>query len=304
MVVIGIIALLIGILLPSLGKARVHAQEVQCESGLRQIGLGLMIYADSHHGNLAVDGPGGSNTTSYPTKKADLIGCVPPYPNQINAMDDPALWYNAASASISRKSYYDLIEDDLNGHGTLANGSGAGGPSIFVCPASVPASSLNSTDIISNGYFMLNCVDPAAGTGAVLRKSYLSYAFNSKLYTSSQLTWKMSQLLPASTTVLVEERIMSPAEWTDPTVQRWASVNPGTAVAKTITASGYTGAIGQPKACWSRFTTRHRHGGFICYADGHVNWIAWTTTQGPSPSTQTNWNYPSECIWNPLNPTN
>lgn len=45
LVVIAIIALLIGILLPALGKARESAREVLCKSNLRQVTLALQTYA-------------------------------------------------------------------------------------------------------------------------------------------------------------------------------------------------------------------------------------------------------------------
>jgi prepilin-type N-terminal cleavage/methylation domain-containing protein/prepilin-type processing-associated H-X9-DG protein len=52
LVVIGIIGLLIAILLPVLGKAREQAKATACASQLRQLGLGLMIYAQNNAGWL------------------------------------------------------------------------------------------------------------------------------------------------------------------------------------------------------------------------------------------------------------
>ena len=48
LVVIGIIALLISILLPSLNKAREQARSVACLSNMRQLGLGLVMFANEH----------------------------------------------------------------------------------------------------------------------------------------------------------------------------------------------------------------------------------------------------------------
>lgn len=64
LVVIGIIAVLISILLPSLARARAAALNVQCLSNLRQIGIGILGYASSNRGAYPMPMAQASNLVS------------------------------------------------------------------------------------------------------------------------------------------------------------------------------------------------------------------------------------------------
>src|SRR5262245_26941089 len=70
LVVIGIIALLIAILLPTLNGARDQGNSIKCQANLRTIGQAITLYTNSHKGSLPY---------GFVTRNDVLPGTIVPY---------------------------------------------------------------------------------------------------------------------------------------------------------------------------------------------------------------------------------
>ncbi|HWB53607.1 MAG TPA: prepilin-type N-terminal cleavage/methylation domain-containing protein [Tepidisphaeraceae bacterium] len=83
LVVIGIIALLISLLLPALGRARAQANSIKCMANLRTIGQALVAYSSDHAGYIVPSfnlPPASNSPTNYtaigPTQAMDGWPCI------------------------------------------------------------------------------------------------------------------------------------------------------------------------------------------------------------------------------------
>jgi type II secretory pathway pseudopilin PulG len=73
LVVIGIIAVLIGILMPALGRAQRAAKMTTCLSNQHQLVLALMMYCQDNHGYF----PGGAGTAGVRDDQGNALGAQP-----------------------------------------------------------------------------------------------------------------------------------------------------------------------------------------------------------------------------------
>jgi prepilin-type processing-associated H-X9-DG protein/prepilin-type N-terminal cleavage/methylation domain-containing protein len=282
LVVIGIIALLISILLPSLNKARAKAQETQCASQLRQWGIAIQMYCANNAGALPEDASNDGTSNG----QTGAIGLNPNYPGagQVATENTDAYWFNALPTYLAQKPYQTLQQLYAGG------GQALPGPqtnSLFTCPTATPAARATAADLVQNGYFMLYFAAPGTTTVS-LSPTYTCYVMNSKLnHTLGNMypTWvapiKMSALRFPSVTVLMTEKRTTPGELS-------------------VSNAYYTTGLCHFKGCWDRFTARHRAGGNILYADGHVSWMS--NADAIKYTTTTNYNQPGTLIWDPYGP--
>ena len=81
LMVIAVIAILAGLLMPSLNSAREQARRTKCSSNLRQIGLGLELYASGNRGwlphcdGMPALGHGPTLRQTLSAQNAGLDGC-------------------------------------------------------------------------------------------------------------------------------------------------------------------------------------------------------------------------------------
>jgi prepilin-type N-terminal cleavage/methylation domain-containing protein/prepilin-type processing-associated H-X9-DG protein len=269
LVVIAIIAILAGLLLPALARAKKKAQRAACLSNTHQWGLATQIYASDNGDGIPTDGFCSAALQGGP----DWCG---PAGQPSGRPDDPAAWFSLLPpllAQLPLSNYVNQLDAGRGSTGAKATeympfpGNGIG--PIWECPsASMTISTIlngqlaaadNSPNGLAGGCgffcYVMNC-DLKRSTDGIDENGNNTYAY--------PMMPIISSFAEPSATVFMFDQVFDPVTEVVNNSPQYNSVNPGDRQ--------------------NSFASRHEQGGTIVFLDGHSAYFKTSYIQN-NPST-------------------
>jgi len=236
LVVIAIIAILAGLLLPVLAKAKAKAKQANCISNLHQWALALQIYAPENNDGIPHDGMNVGN--------GQWLTGTPPSGTPL----DPDAWFNLLPQNVAEyklSDYYNSPGTDNRQKLPFPGGKGK----IWECPAAL------LTDAQYNTYGPMQSGLPNWGGG------FFSYEWDLDMK-------RGGTTLPGITPVLHMPKLFS-LKASAQVMMFCCAFNPET---EAVNGSPQYNGV-NPANRFKNIAARHNTGTVIAFCDGHAQWF-------------------------------
>ena len=259
LVVIAIIAILAGMLLPALSRAKSKAQTIKCLSNLRQWGLALQVHATDNNDEIPRDGTDAGG--QYGVDTGATAGPGSP--------QDPYAWFNLLPLNAGEKPFSNYWAGVTANYRQNLPYPGGRGP-FWHCPSAKAAANDNFMKGGSFGFFsyVMNL------DLKLLSSIRNNVQGNSYEYPAMP---KLSTLAKPTATVLLLDTTFSPT-------------------LEDFTSSPNRNGI-FPASRSDRFPKRHGEGGNIAFVDGHAQLFKRSYITNGTTSREERFN--ADVYWNP-----